>query len=104
MSDFNKISAAFNKFVGREIGVKEVEVTLNFPNLGIENMKMTECHLEENDPAVAELTQAAKEARLQLRIWLPGSVGTMDFRTDRLNASVEKDDKGTYRFSHFSIG
>ena len=40
-----------------------------------------------------------------LRVWWDGIMGTMDFRTNRVNAHIEKEADGKYRVSNrFNIG
>lgn len=44
------------------------------------------------------------EARI-VRIWFPGTVGTMDYRTDRLNVRFhEADDNGVFTIAQLSWG
>ncbi len=93
------VSAIFNKFAGREVAMKEEE-------FDFKGHKYTQVKLaDENDATVKEMRDAAKDAGLRLRLWLPGTVGTMDFRTDRVNARIEKEAGGKYRVSkRFNIG
>jgi hypothetical protein len=74
------ITTLFNKFAGKEV---------------IDSDK---------DPVLKEMAKLAKANGFQLRVWFPDSAGTMDHRTDRINAHVEEDN-GKYRISsNFSIG
>ena len=96
------LSKQFAKFAGRE--VKAIEKTQNV-KIGDTVYPITEVHLASDCPAVAELTAAVKAAGLQLRLWTPGSMGTMDYRLDRLNAGVEKAADGKFRISSsFTLG
>lgn len=80
------IASLFNKFAGKEVQV-------------------IKSRLAASNPVVDELKQAAEDAGLILRLWLPGTVGTRDYRTDRLNAHVNKEADGKYRIaSDFDIG
>lgn len=103
MRPTNKLGAAFNKFAGREIEVIENKQDIV---IGGKTYPVTDVKLKDkNDPVISELRQAAEKAGLKLRLWLPGSVGTMDYRTDRLNVRVEKETDGKYRISkHMNIG
>lgn len=90
------LSQQFAKFAGREVKVEEK----HFPKWGI-----TEARVDHTDPAVAELTAAVQATGLQLRLWSPGMMGTMDYRLNRLNAHVEKAADGKYRIgSSFTLG
>lgn len=97
------LSQQFAKFAGREVNAVEKTETLKLKHLG--DITVTSVHIDDKDPAVAELAAAVAAAGLQLRLWAPGMMGTMDFRTDRLNANVEKAPDGKYRLGHsFTLG
>ena len=100
----NSILAAFNKFAGREVDVIEETKTHHFKHLG--DITLTEVRLKDpNDAVLQEMRDEAAAMGLKLRVWLPGTVGTMDFRTDRLNVHIGKEDDGKYRVSkHIGIG
>ena len=95
-----ELSKIFNKFVGKE--VKMNEVVHNRPRIG----SYTQVSLaDENDPTVVSMRKAAEKNGLKLRLWWPGIMGTMDYRTDRVNAHIEKETDGKYRISNrFNIG
>lgn len=96
------LSKQFAQFAGREVNAKEITQNIK---IGDTTYPITEVHLDKNDPAVAELTAAVQAAGLKLRLWTPGSVGTMDYRLDRLNANVEKAADGKWRISSsFTLG
>lgn len=96
------LSKKFAKFAGREVNA--VEKNFDY-KIGDTTYPMTEVHLAKDDPAVAELNAAVKKANLSLRLWLPGMMGTMDYRLNRLNAHVEKAADGKYRIgSSFTLG
>lgn len=96
------LSAQFAHFAGREVRAKE---HTEMVEVGDMSYPFTEVHLAKNDPAVKELTAAAKAAGLQLRLLIPGMAYTTDYRQDRLNATVAKATDGKYRFSpSFTIG
>ena len=90
------VSQQFNQFAGREVAVTEKDMTAFYKKLGFDYAGV-EAHLDENDPVVAELEAAVQKAGLQLRLWLPGMMGTMDYRLDRVNVHVAKEDDGKYR-------
>lgn len=96
------LSKQFAKFAGREVNAKEITQNVK---IGDTTYPITEVHLDKDDPAVTELSAAVKAAGLKLRLWLPGTMGTMDYRLDRLNAGVEKAADGKYRItSSFTLG
>lgn len=96
------LSKQFAKFAGRE--VKAVEKTQNV-KIGNDTYPISEVRLDKDCPAVAELAAAVKAAGLQLRLWTPGMMGTMDYRLDRLNVHVAKAPDGKYRIgSSFNLG
>lgn len=93
------VTAQFNKFAGKE--VQATEITTQTEKWG----PVTRVEIAENDPTVSALRAAVKKAGFKLRLWIPGGIGTMDFRTDRVNAHVEKGADGKFRIaSEFSIG
>jgi hypothetical protein len=58
-----------------------------------------------NDPTLLAMKKAASDNGLKLRVWFPGMISTMDYRTDRVNAHVGKGADGKYRVSgRFNIG
>jgi hypothetical protein len=91
-----KASDQFNKFAGREVGVVETPFKTEFKNLGI-TYEGVHVEINKDDPAITELSAAVKAAGLHLRLWLPDSMGTMDYRLDRLNVHIRKEDDGKYR-------
>jgi hypothetical protein len=97
MTNFNTdLSDQFQRFAG-----KEVEVTETTHQTKCETITST--HLVEPSPIIEELKQAV--GGLELRLWLPGQMGTMDFRMDRLNVHVNKDADGKYRIGpDFRLG
>lgn len=86
-----KLTARFNKFIGREVGVTTPE-----------GRRST---IDAADPVLSDLRKAAEKAGFSVRVWLPDSFGTCDFRENRLNVSVEKGADGKYRIADdFRIG
>jgi hypothetical protein len=56
-----------------------------------------------NDPTLTALSADLEKAGFHLRVWTPGSVGTMDIRMDRVNIHFDK--KGLCKMSnHYNIG
>lgn len=99
MSPKRDVSHIFNKFAGREVPMKEEPVVIRGKTYHQTKL------VDENDPTLKEMHDAAKKAGLRLRVWLPGTMGTMDYRTDRVNAHVTKEADGKYRVGKkFNIG
>lgn len=97
------LSQQFAQFAGRAVNAIEKTETLKLKHLG--DITVTSVHIDDKDPAVAELRAAVEAAGLALRLWTPGSMGTMDYRLDRLNAGIEKAPDGKYRIGHsFTLG
>ena len=94
----------FNKFAGREVPMVEEKKVHHSPYTG--DHEYTQIKLADpNDPTVQEMRDEAKKHGLKLRLWWDGIAGTMDFRTDRVNAHIEKEADGKYRVSkRFNIG
>jgi hypothetical protein len=95
------ITAIFNKFAGKEIRVVEKTHTIT-----IEGKAYTEARAElgQREPTVAAMKKLASDHGLTLSVLLPGQISTTDYRTDRINAHVEKDADGKYRIKKFGIG
>lgn len=87
-----KLTAQFNKFIGREVQCTPAT----------SERRST---YDAADPVLSELREAAKKAGFSVRVWLPDSFGTMDYRTNRLNVSIHQEADGKYRIQDdFRIG
>lgn len=97
------ITTLFNKFASKEIEMNENTQTLK---IGGKDYTFTEVRLANaKDPTVTEMKATAAKAGLSLRLWFPGTIGTMDYRLDRVNAHIEKEADGKYRVSsRFNLG
>lgn len=83
------ILSVFNKYAGKEVAVVETPY-LDF---------------QENDATITAIEKDARENGLSVRVWLPGSFGTMDMNPHRLNVHVEKEADGQYRVQpKFNLG
>ena len=77
---------------GMDIGGKHYDVPIVEP-------------ADKDDATLAEMKQVAEQNGLILRLWWEGIMGTMDYRTDRINAHIEKGNDGKWRIADkFDIG
>lgn len=111
MMDDQKLTAIFGKFAGREVSVTETSGHYRLPGgyrgqdrvPGGKVVQYTNVKLNNDDPTTKEISSAAEENGLTVRVCLPGTFGTMDYCEDRLNVSVGKDGDGKYRVKGFGI-
>ena len=95
MVDLKKV---FGRFAGREIEM--VETPVDHKNNKTKHKTSPEVvarPAHRNDPVLAEMQAEARKHNLTLRVWFPGTVGTQDYRRDRLNVKVRKGKDGKYR-------
>jgi hypothetical protein len=99
MTDPDDISAIFNKFAGRE-------VPMNSRVVKVSGYTFHEIEPAlKPDPVLTEMEDTARKNGLTLRVFWDGMGGTCDYRTDRVNAYIEKEADGKYRVSpNFGIG
>ena len=99
--DQRKLDQIFNKFAGREVPLVEREYEIGADRKKIKLLEL----LNPNDPVISEMRQTANERNLRLRVWWPGVSSTLDYRYDRVNTYIVKDDDGKWRVSQkFTIG
>lgn len=94
------LKSIFGKFAGKEIPVEEKEHDYK-------GTKYTQPMISNGDsnPTLKELNEVAKKHGMVVRVWLPNTVGTMDYRTDRLNVFINKAADGKWRITKgFGIG
>lgn len=92
-----KANDDFDSFIGQPIIVQEGEYErkgVKYPNPSI----------AQGDPTLAALRGACEAIGLSLRVWLPNTVGTMDFNLRRLNVHIEKGVDGVYRIARANLG
>lgn len=97
------LTAIFGKFAGLEVPmverVEKLEIRGKTHEIPVIELA------DQDDPTVKEMREAAAQNGLNLRLWWEGTVGTMDFRTDRVNATIERCSDGKWRVSReFRIG
>ena len=96
--DQKTLTEIFGEFAGKEIQME------NKP-WEYEGETYDQWQPVENEPTLEAMQDAAKASGLTLRTWFPGMMGTMDYRTDRVNVHIEQDSKGAWRVGNdFSIG
>jgi hypothetical protein len=88
------VSAQFNKFAGKEVAVTEVPWEREFRG---EKYSGVSVRINENDDTYKSLVAEVNKSGLRLRLWVPGTAGTMDVQMNRLNVYVEKEADGKYR-------
>ncbi len=85
-----------------------VEVTEKEPDKAFKELDQlfgyVECEIAPNDTTIAQLEAVVKAKGYALSVWLPNTVGTMDYREDRVNAHVKKANDGKYRITGLNIG
>lgn len=91
------LKAIFEKFANRE-----VDTHIDPPTPASRGRAVAK--LNPQDEAVSELRQAVEAAGFSLRVWMPNSIGTMDYRTNRVNVHIAPDMQGVYRMGNFRIG
>jgi hypothetical protein len=98
------VSHIFNKFAGREVAMTERTETIDFKSLGKQTFTVIE-PANKDEPLFKEMQDEAKKHGFSLRLFWPGMGGTADFRTDRVNAHIEKGTDGKWRVGKsFGIG
>lgn len=96
--ELTSVLKAFDKFVGQEVLTQTIQ---SGEHKGI---KISYSDVKDDDKIVKDITtQAAKEG-MKLRVWLPKTVGTMDYRQDRINVEVKADSDGKHTVERFYIG
>jgi hypothetical protein len=61
---------------------------------------------DDNDPTLREVESLARAEGLRVRVWLPNTVGTCDYCTDRLNVHIDQGygDGPIWRIISMGIG
>jgi len=91
----------FEKYLGTKVLVNESE---HVENIGGKECGCTIYDIAAEDTSLNELTAEAKGRGLQVRTWLPNTIGTMELRDDRLNVRIEKQDSGSFEITRVYIG
>jgi len=90
-------TAQFDQFVGREVMVTKSHRTLK---IGAEEIELPEYTLASDDTVIKEIEGMWSD----VRVWLPNTMGTMDYVTGRLNVYVTEGEGGKYTISKVDFG
>jgi len=85
----------FEEYIGQEVLCVEEKFDLR-------GVKFTEVSLAEKDTTIADFI--LKHAAKTVRVWLPNTMGTMDWDTNRINVYVEKNEDGKYVIERIAMG
>ena len=55
------------------------------------------------DQTLEQVKEECKSQNLILRVWFPDTIGTMDYRNDRINCSIEENENKELVISYFYI-
>jgi hypothetical protein len=88
------LTALFNKFAGRII---------HDPRLPLRE-DVRDPRLPVRDHVIEEMEKVAKDNNLHLRLLFPTTTVTKDFRSDRINARIDREQPGSFRIKDFYIG
>ena len=82
----------YEKYVGAQVTVEESEA---------DSKGRTHLEVKKSDSVYSEIVKAHGD---NVRVFLPGMFGTMDFDPSRLNVSVEKQVDGTFKIVNINFG
>lgn len=94
-------NSQFDKFVGRKVLVIETSHTMFLRALN-KDIDYLECNLDPSETVVADLEKESGNSNI--RVWLPGTMGTMDYRSDRLNIHILKQADGSFQVDRVIYG
>ncbi len=93
------MDTGFEQFLGKKVSVTESKRKITIAG---EEMEIDEYKMDQNDPTISEIKKLRGSGLT--RIWLPNSMGTMDFRMDRLNVRIEKVADGSFEVTKVYFG
>jgi len=96
-----EIPAEIAAFQGKRV---KVTPTSSMFVIGGKKHCITDYHLYQDDPVIVELAAAVKAVGAIERFWTPGTVGTMDYRTDRLNIYIDRPNGEDFEITRMSWG
>ncbi|MEZ0259448.1 MAG: hypothetical protein ACAH80_00470 [Alphaproteobacteria bacterium] len=92
-----KMVKIFGRFMQAEVPMTEQQRVMKVAG---EEITFHEVNFTDvNHPVLVDLRKTAKQCGLDLRIWFPGMVGTMELNTNRLNVHIDKGTDGKWRIS-----
>jgi hypothetical protein len=91
----------FESFVGKTVLVNKTTETAK---IGGKEYSNPRCKISNEDVVIAEVCEVATKHSLRCRVWLPGTIGTMDYRLDRLNVKVEEQTDGSFQITRIYFG
>lgn len=86
----------FSKFAGVEIPTKAVPIQVGFNQHVYVVQQPTEAGIE----ILENISLIANKNNINLRLWLPNSMGTMDIQHDRLNIKVKAESTSKWRIQN----
>lgn len=97
----HQLSSIFGKFAGKEVPLIEREYEIGSQPKKIKQWEPVNI----NDPTISEMRKTAADNGLVLRLFWPGMGGDNFYRTDRVNAWLEKGKDDKWRVANkFTIG
>lgn len=92
-----KMVKIFGRFMFAEVPMVEETRTHTFA--GKEHAYNEIRFADDKHPVLVDLRKTAKECGVNLRVWWPGMIATMEFDQNRLNVHLEKGADGKWRIS-----
>ncbi len=98
-----KVDSKYDRFVGKIVKAKEVVTKIEDLDLSLKEHVLDDAA---DSSIIKEIEIEALKDNKELRVWFPTSVGTADYREDRINVMIEQDqDKNKqWRIVGFGIG
>lgn len=93
------MDSKFSKFIGRKVKVAE---TIHIYRRKDKEIEYVECELDPSETIVSEVV--AETNNSHIRVWLPGVLGTADYKGNRINIYIKKQPDGSYQVERISYG
>jgi hypothetical protein len=90
----------FDKFLGQKVSVDESSTEAEL--FGKKRIFLR-YEISKSDTVIAELRKEAGD-NTRVRVWLPNTIGTHDYRLDRINVKIEKQGDGSYEITRIYFG
>ncbi len=90
----------FDQYIGQTVTVTK---TTSERQIGEVTFDSSTYDIPSTDSVMNSIESAAKLKGMDLRVWLPNTVGSCEYRFDRLNVSI-KESNGKYVVDSFRIG